>query len=179
MVFGRKGLFGNSGGRMRARLRVPFEPEGSVKSVRNAVARGTGPIPLNDIISAIRRSEREHGRDALTNLERWLLEVYNLEAYAIHQGGFDYYFAHVDGSGPWADASAALYAMERNDAAAVMRQAVELFLSHDHDSGDQRLTRSYLDKIDSLDRTFAALMPDFEASLAGFADQFYPYADRI
>ena len=32
--------------------------------------------------------------DTLTNLERWFLEGCNLEAYALHQGGFDYYLAH-------------------------------------------------------------------------------------
>lgn len=155
---------------------MPFEPEGSLRSVRNAVPRGTGSVPLDDIVAAIRRSERDHGRGSLTNLERWLLEGFNLEAYALHQGGFDYYLAHIDGPDAWADASAALHAMELEDAAAVVRRAVELFLTHDHE--DQAATRNYLDQMDSLDRTFAALVPDLSVSLAGFADHFYPFANR-
>jgi len=137
-----------------------------------------GSVPLDDIVAAIRRSEREHGREALTNLERWLLEGCNLEAYALHQGGFDYYLAHIDGPEAWADASAALYAMELEDAAAVVRRAVELFLATDGGGADPSGMRNYLDQMDGLDRAFAGLVPDLETSLARFADRFYPFADR-
>lgn len=177
-MFGRRGLFQKGGGARQEHRRTPFEPEGSLRSVRNAVPRGTGSVPLDAIVAAIRRSERDHGRASLTNLERWLLEGYNLEAYALHHGGFDYYLAHIDGPENWADASAALYAMELEDAAAVMRRAVELFLTHDHERADQTATRNYLDQMDSLGGTFAGLVPDLEVSLAQFADRFYPFDDR-
>jgi len=175
-VFGRRRLFGKGGGASQEPRRTPFEPEGSLRSVRNAIPRGTGSVPLDDIVAAIRSSQRDHGRESLTNLERYLLEGYKLESYAVHQGGFDYYLAHVDGLDAWVDAAAALYAMELEAASDVMRRAVELFLTHDHE--DQAATRNYLDQMDSLDRAFADLVPSLEASLALFADRFYPYADR-
>ena len=171
-MFGRKGLFGN-----RQPKRVPFEPEGSARIVRNAVPRGEGPVPLDAIVDAVRRSEREFGRDSLTNLERWIRESSELEAYVIHQGGFDYYLAHVEDAARWADAAAALYAIGKEEAAAMMRKAVELFTTFDKCS-DQSAMQSYLNQMREIDRQFGQLVPNLEGELAAFADQHYPYADR-
>ena len=39
----------------------------------------------------IERTRHDHGKDALTNIERFIYEGHIFEAYSFHQGGFDYY----------------------------------------------------------------------------------------
>ena len=94
-MFGKGGFFGKKRPPAPPRA-TPFEPKGSTKRVINPVTRGTGELPIGKIRKSIERTRREHGKDALTNLERFIYEANAFEAYFFHQGGFDYYFAHID-----------------------------------------------------------------------------------
>ena len=62
---------------------------------RNAFGRKDS---YDEIIQSIRQKDDATRTDA----ERRLLEAHIFEAYFYHQGGFDYYFAHVDETERWA-----------------------------------------------------------------------------
>ncbi|MCS6625227.1 hypothetical protein N0B44_20155 [Roseibacterium beibuensis] len=158
--------------------RVPFEPEGSPRQVRYPVARGGGDLPVDAVMGSIRRARDEFGPDALTNLERWLLEASVFEAYFVHQGGFDYYFAHVDDPDRWADAAAAIAAMRADEAGIVFDEAVRLFAGFGHMEADQAAMTGYLGRMRDLNARFSDALPGLEARLTLLIEQFYPFSDR-
>lgn len=174
-MFGKRGLFGkkDSG---PPRKENTFEPEGSPKRIRNPVPRGSGDVPFDDIIRSIERTRREHGLDALTNVERFIYEAHIFESYFFHQGGFDYYFAHIDDQVRWADAATALMIMGRDDLTPVFRQAVELFV-RSGSNDDSTVMKDYLEQIDSLDRQFRESIPDYEARLRTMVEKHYPFGE--
>ena len=154
-----------------------FEPEGSTKRVINPVARGTGELPIGELTKSIDRTRREHGKDVLTNLERFIYEAISFEAYFFHQGGFDHYFAHIDDPVRWADAATVLAIMRRDDVAPIFQEAVQLF-SRSGSDDDPASMKTYVDQIGSLDRQFREAIPDFEARLHNIIEEFYPFSDR-
>ena len=172
-------MFGGFFGKKRpaAPKATPFEPAGSTKRVINPVTRGTGELPLDEIRKSIERTRREHGKDALTNVERFIYEANAFEAYFFHQGGFDYYFAHIDDPVRWADAATVLQIMRRDDVTPIFQEAVELFSRCASDE-DPVSMKTYLDQIGSLDRQFGEAIPDFEARLHRIIDEYYPFSDR-
>jgi hypothetical protein len=66
----------------------------------------------DDIINSIRQKSDA----APTEQERRLYEAHLFEAYFYHQGGFDYYLAHVDEVKRWGLAVGALIVVGRDDA---------------------------------------------------------------
>ena len=175
-MFGKRGLFGKKGAGP-SHKGYTFEPEGSTKRILNPVPRGSGDLPFDDIIRSIERTRRERGLDALTNVERFIYEAHIFDSYFFHQGGFDYYLAHVDDQVRWADAATALMIMRRDDVTPIFRQAVELFARSGSDV-DPNAMKEYLAQIDVLDRGFREAIPDFEERMHRMAEEFYPFADR-
>ena len=176
-MFGRRDGFGRRNGHA-ATARIPFEPEGSARRVRYPVARGAGDLPFDAIMRSIRRARDDFGPSALTNLERWLLEGSVFGAHFVHQGGFDYYFAHVDDPDRWADAAAAIAAVRADEAGRVFDEAVALFAGFDHMAADPAATEAYLARVRELDEAFVAALPDLEARLRDLIEQVYPFKDR-
>jgi hypothetical protein len=163
-MFGKGGFFGKKRPPAPPRA-TPFEPKGSTKRVINPVTRGTGELPIGKIRKSIERTRREHGKDALTNLERFIYEANAFEAYFFHQGGFDYYFAHIEDPVRWADAATVLQIMRRDDVTPIFREAVHLFSRSGSDENPISM-KTYLDQIGSLVRQFREAIPDFEARAA-------------
>lgn len=122
-----------------------------------------------DIIQAIDRKRREQGLAALTEPERRLYEGNVFEAYFFHQGGFDYYFAHVEDADRWAYAVGALIWIGRDDVTPIFHEAATLYTSFDHGAADQDATKAYLSQIREIDARFRAAIPDLEARLQEYA----------
>jgi hypothetical protein len=175
-MFGKRGLFGKKepGAPRKGNT---FEPEGSTKRIVNPVPRGSGDLPFNEIVRSVERTRREQGADSLTNVERFIYEAHIFEAYFFHQGGFDYYFAHIDDQVRWADAATALAIMGRDDLTPLFRQAVETFVRSGRDENPEAM-KGYLAQIEALDRQFREAIPDFEDRLRRMVEQFYPFNDR-
>jgi hypothetical protein len=146
-------------------------------SVKEARAPTTEPVPLADILSSLRRLERESGRSSLTDVERRIVDGQGLAEHALTTDGFERYFAVIAEPRTWSDASATLCAMKREGAAAVLRQAVRLYTSHDHDDDDLSETWRYRKEMAYLDASFRELMRGFEADLLALADRYYRSSD--
>ena len=154
-----------------------FEPEGSTKRVINPVGRGLGKLPINEIIKSIESTRRNHGKDALTNIERFIYEGHIFEAYFFHQGGFDYYLAHIDDQVRWADAATVFKIMGRDDVTPIFREAVELFARSGSDENPEAM-KNYLARISALDRQLEETIPDYEVRLHKLVEDYYPFSDR-
>ena len=174
-MFGKGGFFGKKQTASPSRGTL-FEPEGSTKRVVNPVVRGPGQLPIDEIMKSIERTRRDHGRDALTNIERFIYEGHIFEAYFFHQGGFDYYLAHIDDQVRWADAATVFMIMRRDDVTPIFREAVELFARSGSDD-DPSAMKDYLARIGSLDRQLKEAIPDYEMRLHKLIEDYYPFSD--
>jgi len=123
-----------------------------------------------DSYDEIIRAIRQKADAARSDAERRLLETHIFEAYFYHQGGFDYYFAHVDDSRRWADVAGALMAIGRDDVNPTFRDAVALYTAFDQGSGEDA-TKAYLAQVRELDARFRAALPDLEGPLRQLANQ--------
>jgi hypothetical protein len=176
-VFGRKGLGGSSGGGSDPPQRVAFETPDNPRLPVVRAKRADGPPLREAVLRTIRETVESRGRAALTNVETFVWNVFRLDAYATHQGGFDYYFAHIDDPGDWADATVGLEAMRQPEAARLVEEAVAVFEAGPHDpDADQAQARAYLDRMAELDRRWRALGLDIDRLLEDFVDQYYPWA---
>jgi hypothetical protein len=119
----------------------------------------------DDIIRAIRQKSDSDRSDA----ERRLLEGHIFEAYFYHQGGFDYYFAHVEEAERWAYAVGALIWIGRDDVTPFFNEAVKLFTNFDHGAADQDATKAYLSQMKEIDARFRTAIPDLETPLREYA----------
>jgi hypothetical protein len=122
-----------------------------------------------DIIQTLDQKRREQGLAALTEPERRLYEGHVFEAYFFHQGGFDYYFAHVEDPSHWAYAVGALIWIGRDDVTPIFQEAAKLYTSFDHGAAHQDATKAYLSQIREIDTRFRAAIPDLEARLREYA----------
>jgi len=115
----------------------------------------------DDIIQSIRQKADADRIDA----ERRLYEGHVFEALFFHQGGFDYYFAHVDDPNRWAFAVGALIWLDRDDVTPIVHEAAKLYTGFDHAAADQEATKSYLAQMRELDARFKSAIPDLETRL--------------
>ena len=125
----------------------------------------------DEIIQSIEQKRRAKGEAALSNPERRLYEGHVFESLFFHQGGFDYYFAHVEETSRWAQAAGALIAVGRDDVTPIFREAVELYTGFDHGTADEEATKAYLAQIKEIDARFRSAIPDLEARLQEYARQ--------
>jgi len=146
--------------------RQPSSP--SASSSLGTQQRGT-TFGRKDAYDDLIHSIRQKGNATRSDAERRLLEGHIFEAYFYHQGGFDYYFAHVDEAERWALAVTALTAVDHDDATPIFHEAVKLFTSHDHMGADQESTKSYLAQMRELDARFRSAVPDLETPLRTYA----------
>jgi hypothetical protein len=119
----------------------------------------------DEIIEAIRQKSDA----ARTDAERRLYEGHVFEALFFHQGGFDYYFAHVDDPNRWAFAVGALIWLGRDDVTPIFHEAAKLYTGFDHAAADQEATKSYLTQIRELDARFRSAIPDLETRLREYS----------
>jgi hypothetical protein len=141
-----------------------FTTSSSVERQRGGRTFG-GKGSYDEIIQSIRAKDDATRTDA----ERLLLEGHIFEAQFYHQGGFDYYFAHIDDAERWALVATALTALGRDDATPIFHEAVNLFTSHDHMRADQEATKDYLSQMRQLDGRFRSAVPDLETPLREYA----------
>jgi hypothetical protein len=140
-------------------------PSSRVGTQQRGKTFGRKEQSYDELIQSIRQKSDATRTDA----ERRLLEGHIFAAYFYHQGGFDYYFAHVDETERWALAATALTAAGHDDATPIFHEAVKLFTSHDNMSADQDATKAYLSQMRVLDARFRSAVPDLEASLREYA----------
>ena len=144
------------------------QPSASPSSSPGAQQRAKtfgGNDSYDDIIQSIRQKSDSDRSDA----ERRLLEGHIFEAYFYHQGGFDYYFAHVDEAERWAYAVGALIWIGRDDVTPFFNEAAKLFTNFDHGTADQDATKAYLSQMKEIDARFRTAIPDLETPLREYA----------
>lgn len=163
--------------RWTALLRGLVRAKRNAAAPKNAPRETSEPVPFADILASIRRLERSSGRASLTAIERWIIDAHGVAKHALGSGGFEHYFAVCPEPHIWNDTCTALCAMKREGAAAVLRQAIQLYTSHDHDDDDLLETRRYLTMMAHLNSSFRELMRSFEADLSCHAYRYYRSPD--
>jgi hypothetical protein len=118
----------------------------------------------DELIEAIRQKSEASRTDG----ERRLYEGHVFEALFFHQGGFDYYFAHVDDPNRWAFAVGALIWLGRDDVTPIFHEAAKLYTGFDH-AADEESTKAYLAEMRELDARFRSAIPDLETRLREYS----------
>jgi hypothetical protein len=93
--------------------------------------------------------------------------LHDLDAFATWQGGFDYYFAHVEDEETWMAAREALKRNGFGAAALLLEQAGFLFRNMAVASPDEDET-AYLAKVRQLDIQWRAFVPALHQLLTGW-----------
>lgn len=133
------------------------------KAIPPAHAAHSGPQPFG------RASPRQNGTPIPAN-DPLMEAVRTLEAYATHQGGFDYYFAHIgdESTGDWNNAISGLRALGLEDAARLVEEAQKEFQSQPRDEATQDEVRAYLARMKELDRRWRLLSLDLDTLTGGY-----------